>query len=315
MPYMPPCHCCKASSVPYASLSLLQGIISALCLPVTAARHHQCPVPPYYKAHCCKASSVPYASLLQDSLLQAPLPAYLASVLCVIIAFIQRCVGLCYTPTVWSGLVWSGLVWSVFYTQPTLPLTSHQDTRSPGSCQDQPSPASLTRGSTKDMKCELQQFTPMAEPIFVWGSVDTDSFIKSLRSAYAEAVHWRRNCFKVPSGNIGNSFVSELARLYNAFATGSALESVAMEAAMTMPILLLQKPHRTSKMKDHIACLERRLESWKDGDIAYLLEEGRTIQQRLPRNFSSCPEQQLARSFCQPDVQREDSCCVTAPVK
>ena len=121
----------------------------------------------------------------------------------------------------------------------------------------------------------------MAEPIFVWGSVDTDSFIKSLRSAYAEAVHWRRNCFKVPSGNIGNSFVSELARLYNAFATGSALESVVMEAAMTMPILLLQKPHRTSKMKDHIACLERRLESWKDGDIVYLLEEGRTIQQRL----------------------------------
>ena len=174
---MPPCHCCKASSVPYASLSLLQSITSALCLPVTAARHHQCPVtaarhhqcpvtaarhhqcpvtaarhhqcpvtaarhhqcpvtakrhhqspvtaarhhqcpmPPYYKAHCCKASSVPYASLLQDSLLQAPLPAYLASVLCVIIAFIQRCVGLCFIPVmVWSGLCFiprrSGLVWS-----------------------------------------------------------------------------------------------------------------------------------------------------------------------------------------------------------
>ena len=89
--------------MPYASLSLLQGIISALCLPVTS--------------HCCKASSVPYASLLQDSLLQAPLPAYLASVLCVIIAFIQRCVGLCFIPVmVWSGLCFiprrSGLVWS-----------------------------------------------------------------------------------------------------------------------------------------------------------------------------------------------------------
>ena len=91
---MPPCykaHCCKASSVPY--------------------------MPPCYKAHCCKASSVPYASLLQDSLLQAPLPAYLASVLCVIIAFIQRCVGLCFIPVmVWSGLCFiprrSGLVWS-----------------------------------------------------------------------------------------------------------------------------------------------------------------------------------------------------------
>ena len=38
-------YCYKASSVPYASL--LQGIISTLCLPVirlTAARPHQCPV-------------------------------------------------------------------------------------------------------------------------------------------------------------------------------------------------------------------------------------------------------------------------------
>ena len=139
---MPPCHCCKASSVPYAFLSLLQGIISALCLPVTAARHHQCPMPPctaarhhqcpmppYYKAHCCKASSVPYASLLQDTLLQAPLPAYIASVLCVIIAFIQRCVGLCFIPVmVWSGLCFiprrSGLVWSglVCVLYPTITL-------------------------------------------------------------------------------------------------------------------------------------------------------------------------------------------------
>jgi len=50
-------------------------------------------------------------------------------------------------------------------------------------------------------------------------------------------------------------------------------------------------------MKYHIACLERRLESWKDGDIEYLLKEGRTIQQQLPRNLSSCSEQQLACSL------------------
>ena len=124
-------YCCKAYSL-YALCSLLQGIISALCLPVarlTVTRHHQCilclpvtryhqcPMPPCYKAHCCKASSVPYASLLQDSLLQGPLPAYLASVVCVIIAFIPCCSGLCFIPVmVWSGLCfiprWSGLVWS-----------------------------------------------------------------------------------------------------------------------------------------------------------------------------------------------------------
>ena len=70
-------YCYKASSVPYASLlqgSLLQGIISALCLPVTVTRHHQCPMPPCYKAHCYKASLVPYASLLQGIISALCLP-------------------------------------------------------------------------------------------------------------------------------------------------------------------------------------------------------------------------------------------------
>ena len=82
---MPPCykaHCCKASSVPYASLlqgPLLQGLISALSLPV---------------ARLTAASSPP--SLLS---LRA----------------------LCYY-SLYTALCWSvfythdGLVWSVFYT-------------------------------------------------------------------------------------------------------------------------------------------------------------------------------------------------------
>ena len=66
---MPPCckaHCYKASM--------------PLCSRLTVIRHHQCPMPPCCKAHCCKVSSVSYASLLQG-----PLPAYLVSVVCVII--------------------------------------------------------------------------------------------------------------------------------------------------------------------------------------------------------------------------------------
>ena len=65
------------------------------------------------------------------------------------------------------------------------------------------------------------------------------------------------NLFKVPYGKAGKSFISELARLFKAFATSSALESVALRAATLMPILLLQKPARKSKVKDHITCLGR----------------------------------------------------------
>ena len=62
-------------------------------------------------------------------------------------------------------------------------------------------------------------------------------------------------------GKQASFFVSELARLFKAFATSSALESVALKAATLMPILLLQKPARKSKAKDHITYLEWQLET------------------------------------------------------
>ena len=34
--------------------------------------------------------------------------------------------------------------------------------------------------------------------------------------------------------------------------------------------------------KDHLACLERHLLLWKDGNILTLLEEGNIVQQSLP---------------------------------
>lgn len=58
------------------------------------------------------------------------------------------------------------------------------------------------------------------------------------------------NLFMVPYGKAVKSFVSELARLFKAFATASALESIALKAATLMPILLLQKPVSKSKAKD-----------------------------------------------------------------
>ena len=41
-----------------------------------------------------------------------------------------------------------------------------------------------------------------------------------------------KNLFNVPLGNDGKSFVAELSRLYNALASGSALESIALIAAI-----------------------------------------------------------------------------------
>ena len=90
--------------------------------------------------------------------------------------------------------------------------------------------------------------------------------------------------FLVPFGSMGTQFVTELAKLYDGYGSASAMESVALKAAMVLPPLLLQKPHRQSKSREHIKCLERRLLHWREGDIDALLDEGLAIQQHLWRS-------------------------------
>ena len=139
---------------------------------------------------------------------------------------------------------------------------------------------------------------PLANPSFVWGSLRADDFIQSVSCAYSEVVHWKRNTFNVPYGNTGKKFVYELSSLYRAYAESSALECIAMKAITVMSILLLQRPHSKSKPKEHSSCLERRLQSWSEGDLNILLLEGRTLQNRFPKPHpSENSNAKLARAF------------------
>ena len=131
---------------------------------------------------------------------------------------------------------------------------------------------------------DLPDFDSAAEPTFRWGRLDGRDFAHTVHCAYNEIVHWKRNVFMVPSGKIGKAFIKELTSLFTAYAQGTALESIALEAAMTACALLLQKPHLASKSREHVAALERRLRAWSDGDIDGLLREGRTIQKHLRPN-------------------------------
>ena len=164
-----------------------------------------------------------------------------------------------------------------------------------------PSPAQTQRLAEDAAVPTVRSLPPAPGLDFVWGQgeVSPKEFVRNVRAAYSESVHWRRNIFSVPSGKSGKEFVRELAGLFKAYANGSALESIALTAAMLLPRLLLQRPHQTSKSKEHMQCLERRLASWRAGDIDTLLTEGRTIQGRLLRNKLSNKfhEDKVARSF------------------
>ena len=153
--------------------------------------------------------------------------------------------------------------------------------------------------STPAMIADLPPFVPISTPNFRWGDVDGETFTCSINRIYKVIVHWRRNLFKVPSGKAGKAFVQELTRMLRAYADSSALESVAMKAAMVMPALLLQKPHPRSKAKDHTLHLERRLRQWSEGDLEGLMKEGYTIQHQFSRQNQnrSRSAQQTAREF------------------
>ena len=87
---------------------------------------------------------------------------------------------------------------------------------------------------------QLPPYTPLSV-VFSWNEhLDGVTFGQRVSNAYDEVVHWRSNLFLVPQGKIGKEFVQELARLISAYGEGSALESIAIKAAMILCTLLLQ---------------------------------------------------------------------------
>ena len=136
-----------------------------------------------------------------------------------------------------------------------------------------------------------------SQPEFQWGSVDGMAFCEMIDEVYNDIIHWKRNIFLLPSGATGKSFIEEITRLLMAFADGSAIECIALKAFFVMQILLLQKPSQKSKSKDHVAHLKRRLNLWKQGDIASLVQEGRCIQRYLLSRPRPSDDDAIARNF------------------
>ena len=112
--------------------------------------------------------------------------------------------------------------------------------------------------------------------------LQTLDFKKQILDAYESVITWKKNLFKVPSGQSGKAFTREITRHLEEFAGGTKHQTVSMTSIMIMPALLLQKPHLKSKGKEHSNLLQQRLQQWKQGDISELLRAGRSIQNRLP---------------------------------
>ena len=143
-------------------------------------------------------------------------------------------------------------------------------------------PGDEDRASDGRFTTNLPAFRPAGQPNFRWGAKEGVDFAHGVRVSYEVVVHWRRNVFLLPSGKVGKEFIRELTRLFNAYTGTSALESVVFDSIMLMCVLVLQKPHVSSKSSDHVAALEGRLRAWQAVDMEGLLRKGRTIQHLLP---------------------------------
>ena len=85
----------------------------------------------------------------------------------------------------------------------------------------------------------------------------------------------------LPSGAAGKRYVEEVIRLLKLWIQDTLLKSISLKAVHVIPELLLDKPSKSSKAKDHLQALERRVTLWDKGNIEGLLYESMAIQQRL----------------------------------
>ena len=82
----------------------------------------------------------------------------------------------------------------------------------------------------------------MSTPGFRWGPKEAHELIREVEQAYEVIIKWRKNVFKLPSGQCGKQFTQTLGLLLAAYGEKGPLECIALKAAAILTPLLLQKP-------------------------------------------------------------------------
>ena len=75
------------------------------------------------------------------------------------------------------------------------------------------------------------------------------------------------------------------------------MKLIAIKTLMIMPALLLQTPSKTSKAREHLKALERRLVLWEAGDLHSLVLEAETIQESLQSTANKTSLSKIARDI------------------
>ena len=162
---------------------------------------------------------------------------------------------------------------------------------------------SVTENNVQKSEVTEDQSLPVFQPAkeipatISWGSFKGQEITDQLHVMYNRIVSWKRNIFKIPSGALGKAFIGEITRLLDLWINKTSMESIAFLALNVFTAIMLQKPSKTSKNRDHIKYLGERLEKWKAGKFKKLLSECEAIQKRIPKNTQQKNQTHVAKVF------------------
>ena len=100
---------------------------------------------------------------------------------------------------------------------------------------------------------------PVNKP-FYWNEKPGTTFVNELNNAYDKINYWRKNLFLLPTRTAGKSFINEMTRMIDAWVYDAPIKDITLKALHVMSALLLQKPSKNSKSRDHLKSLEKRVE-------------------------------------------------------
>ena len=114
-----------------------------------------------------------------------------------------------------------------------------------------------------------------------YNTLEAKVFVECIEKTYEETIKWKKNLFKLPTGQSGKKIIKELTEWLDEFNSGGEMKFIAIKTFMILPNLLMQKPSKTSKAKEHSEKLEERFRLWKEGKIEELIRDGKNVQKNM----------------------------------
>ena len=132
------------------------------------------------------------------------------------------------------------------------------------------------------------------EVLLKWGALKGIAQIRNqIHLSVSTVTTWRKNFFDIPKNAIGKAFVNEATRLLRLYNNRTCWSPLALHMFCLFFPLMLQKPAKRSKPKDHTRHLLKRLAYWKEGHLHLLMSESIEIQKRLVSGTNSSSESRL----------------------